>query len=201
MSSKQHVIELPRRWKLGDALNGTLHRTALMALAALVIGHWAEHLAQARQNWRLHWPREQSLGLLGLAFPWLVRSEQLHYWIALGMVLGLLVLGPEFTGPARAWWDVTLGIQLWHHLEHMLLSGQSLLGMHLLGRAVPTSILQLALPRVELHLAYNALVTLPMAIAVYLHARRRQPRETELRCTCARPLRVRRAEYTAVGDR
>jgi len=138
MSGKQHVLEFPRRWDIWVALNGRLHRPALMALTALVIGHWGEHLVQAWQIWGLHWPRERSLGLLGMAFPWLVKSEQLHYWIALVMLLALLVLRPAFTGPARAWWDAALWIQVWHHLEHLLLFGQVLLGVYLLGRPVQT---------------------------------------------------------------
>jgi hypothetical protein len=137
----------------------------------------------------LHWPREPSFGLLGLAFPWLFKSEQLQYWIALVMLFALLVLRPAFTGPARLWWDVALGIQVWHHLEHLLLFGQVLLGLHLLGRPVQTSLFQLVFPRVELHLAYNALVTVPRAIALYLHARRRQQQGMEPRCTCWRSLR------------
>jgi hypothetical protein len=188
MQAKQYAVELPYRQRFRDALNGRFHRPALIALAVLVVGHWGEHLAQAFQIWGLHWPRERSFGLLGLAFPWLVNSEQLHYWIALAMLAGLIVLRPAFTGPARTWWDVALGIQVWHHLEHLLLFIQVLLSTNLLGRPVPTSLLQLAFPRVELHLVYNAIVTVPMVIAVCLHMRRRQPEGTEPGCTCSWPL-------------
>jgi hypothetical protein len=193
MQAKPYAIEGPHRQRVRDALNGRFHRTALIALAALVVGHWGEHLAQAFQIWGLHWQRERSFGLLGLAFPWLVKSEQLHYWIALAMLAGLVALRPAFTGPARAWWDVALGIQIWHHLEHLLLFGQVLLSTNLLGKPVPTSLLQLAVPRVELHLVYNAVVTVPMVIAVCLHMRRRQPEGTESRCMCSRPLGQRHA--------
>lgn len=193
MQAKQYGIDHPRRQRIKDALNGRFHRLALIALGALVIGHWAEHLVQAFQVWGLDWPRERSLGLLGLAFPWLVKSEQLHYWIALAMLAALIMLRPAFTGPARTWWDVALAIQVWHHLEHLLLFGQVLLSLHLLGRPVPSSVLQLAVPRVELHLFYNAIVTVPMVIAVCLHMQRRQPGAREPRCRCSQPFGRRHA--------
>jgi hypothetical protein len=55
---------------------------------------------------------------------------------------------------------------------------------------VPTSVLQVFLPRVELHLFYNSVVFVPMVIAMYYHLR---PSESELAasvCGCARPLAV-----------
>jgi hypothetical protein len=113
--------------------------------------------------------------LLGLVLPWLVKSEQLHYWIALVMLVGPLALRPAFTAPARTWWDVALGIQAWHHLEHLLLFGQVLLTTHLLGKPVPTSLLQLAFPASSCIWSTTTIVTIPMVIAVYLHVRRREP--------------------------
>jgi hypothetical protein len=84
------------------------------------------------------------------------------------MLAGLILLRPGFTGEARRWWTVALVIQWWHFVEHFLLLIQAQTGDHLLGRPVPTSVLQLVFPRVELHLAYNALVFVPMAYAVLL---------------------------------
>jgi hypothetical protein len=52
---------------------------------------------------------------------------------------------------------------------------------------VPTSILQLVLPRVELHLFYNTIVFLPMVIAVYYHLRPSRDEAELMTCTCARP--------------
>jgi hypothetical protein len=46
-----------------------------------------------------------------------------------------------------------LWIQVWHHFEHLLLLMQAVTGANLMGKPVPTSIAQLVLPRVELHLA------------------------------------------------
>lgn len=39
--------------------------------------------------------------------------------------------------------------------------------------------------RVELHLIYNALVFIPMVIAMIYHARPTQAERGEMRCTCA----------------
>ena len=106
-----------------------MHRTALVGLSAvglsaMVIGHWAKRLARAWQVWGLLWPRERSLGLLGLTFSWFAKSEQLHYWVALVMLVAGLVLRLGPTEPAPAWWDVALGLLFWHHVRHFLLCAQ-----------------------------------------------------------------------------
>ena len=44
-----------------------------------------------------------------------------------------------------------------------------MLGHNLFGRPVPTSLMQLWVPRVELHLFYNTIVFIPMVIAMYYH--------------------------------
>lgn len=152
------------------ALNGRRHRAALMLFTVIVLAHWAEHLTQAFQIWGLGWTTPQARGVLGLPFPWLVRSEWLHYGYALVMLVGLWALRHGFTGPARRWWTIALAIQFWHHLEHLLLLAQASTGMHLAGSA-PSSLLQLLFPRVELHLFYNTVVTVPMVVAVLLHWR------------------------------
>ena len=64
---------------------------------------------------------------------------------------------------------MALGIQFFHHIEHPLLQTQAILGHNLFGRPVPTSIVQLWVPRVELHLFYNTIVFIPMVIAMYYH--------------------------------
>ena len=53
-------------------------------------------------------------------------------------------------------------IQFFHHIEHGLLQIQALIGHNLFDRPVPTSIVQLWVPRVELHLFYNTIVFIPM---------------------------------------
>ena len=167
------------------ALNTRYHQAALGVFLFIVLAHWAEHVAQAIQIWVMGWPVPQARGLLGEAFPWLIKSEWLHYGFALVMLVGLILLRPGFTGRARTWWNVALGIQVWHHFEHLLLLIQATIHHNLAGRPVPTSILQFFFPRVELHLFYNGIVFIPMVIAMYLH-RRPSPAEREvMACTCA----------------
>ncbi|TDQ00350.1 hypothetical protein [Labedaea rhizosphaerae] len=166
-------------------LNTRGHKAAMVIFGLIVVGHWAEHVAQAWQVWVLQWPRPKSGGLLGLAYPWLVSSEWLHYGYAVVMLAGLLLLRPAIGGRARKWWSAALWIQVWHHFEHLLLLVQALTGSYLLGRAVPTSVVQLIFPRIELHLFYNALVTIPMVVAMVLHLRPRPEERDFLRCSCA----------------
>jgi hypothetical protein len=172
------------------ALNGRYHRTALTVFMVIVLAHWAEHLVQAYQVWVLDRPRPAARGVLGQVFPWLVTSEWLHYWYAIVMLVGMFLLRPGFAGRARAWWTVALVIQFWHHIEHLLLLIQAQTDTFFFGGSVPTSVAQVIIPRVELHLFYNSIVFIPMVIAVYLHLR---PNEGELRatsCTCGRRDRV-----------
>ena len=168
-----------------DLLNGPYHKAALLCLLAITVAHWAEHVFQAVEVFVLGWPRPQALGALGLLWPALVTSEWLHYAIALVMLVALVVLRPAFRGEARFWWNIALVIQIWHHAEHALLLSQALTGHYLFGAAVPTSILQLLFPRIELHLFYNALVTLPMVVAMLEHRRPRPAVRPRVTCTCA----------------
>jgi len=165
-------------------LNGSRHRAAVAVFGIVVLAHWAEHIVQAIQIWGLGWPRPKARGLLGEPFPWLIQSEWLHYGYAIVMLVGLWLLRPGFTGRSKTWWTIALAIQFWHHIEHLLLLVQAQTGHYLLGRAVPTSILQLYFPRVELHLFYNSVVFLPMVIAMYLHLRPSPAEKAAASCTC-----------------
>ncbi len=166
-------------------LNTRWHERAMWAFAAIVLGHWAEHLFQAYQIWVMGMPRPHAMGALGMVWPWMVHSEWLHYGYAIVMLVGLVLLRPGMAGRARTWWTVSLAIQFWHHIEHALLLTQAQTGWRLAGRAVPTSIVQLWLPRVELHLFYNAIVFVPMVIAMVYHLRP-SPAEAEgMQCSCA----------------
>jgi hypothetical protein len=165
-------------------INGRHHRAALNGFLFVVIAHWAEHLVQAYQIWVLGMARPQARGVLGQFFPWLVKSEWLHYGYALIMLIGLFLLRPGFVGRARTWWTVALVIQFWHHIEHLLLLIQAQAGVNFFGAAQPTSILQLALARVELHLFYNSVVFIPMMIAMYLHLRPNRAELAESSCNC-----------------
>lgn len=166
-------------------LSGARHRMAVNVFMVVVLAHWAEHLAQAYQIWALGWTLPQSRGVLGLQFPWLVKSEWLHYGYAVVMLVALVVLRHGFTGRARRWWGAAMWIQAWHHVEHLLLLIQALTGAYLLGAAKPSSIAQLVVPRVELHLFYNTIVFIPMVVAMVLHLRPTPQEQALMHCACA----------------
>lgn len=176
---------LRHRWTAGlMAANTRWHRLWLGLFMVVVIGHWAEHIAQALQIYVGGWPRPEANGVLGLVWPWLITSELMHYGYAVVMLVGLAALRQGFGSSSRSWWSAALYLQAWHHVEHFLLLVQSSTGSFLLDAGVPTSIAQLIVPRVELHLFYNAVVFAPMVVAVVLHMRRAQPTQRPLGCTC-----------------
>jgi len=167
-------------------LNTQWHERALQGFMVVVLAHWAEHLLQAFQIYGLGWPVPQARGALGYFFPYLVTSEMLHYGYALVMLTGLWMLRSGFTGALdRKWWTIALSIQFFHHIEHFLLQGQYLLGQNLFGKPVPTSIVQLWVPRVELHLFYNTIVFIPMMIAMYYHMFPPPAAARQQQCSCA----------------
>jgi hypothetical protein len=160
----------PEQTRFVDRVNGQYHEIALRIFMVIVLAHWAEHLLQAFQIYALGWPVPAARGLLGYYYPWLIQSEVLHYVYALVMLAGLWLFRPGFTGIMdRRWWTVALAIQFFHHIEHALLIAQATLGRNFFGRPVPTSIIQLWVPRVELHLFYNSIVFIPMMIGMYYH--------------------------------
>jgi len=166
-------------------LNGSYHERALQVYMFIVLAHWGEHLLQAFQIYALNWPVPEARGLIGYFYPWVVRSETLHYGYALVMLVGLWALRSGFTGVQdRRWWTVSLAVQFFHHIEHLLLIGQAALGVNLLGRPVPTSLVQLWVPRVELHLFYNTIVFVPMVIAMYYHMFPTGLEARTQKCTC-----------------
>ena len=152
-----------------SVLNGPWHKRAMLIFLVIILAHWAEHLLQAYQVYVLGWPRHHSHGAIGLLAPWLDTSEWLHYGYAIVMLVGLVVLRPAFVGRARVWWSIALTIQVWHFIEHGLLLGQVMVQRNLFNSSVPVSLLQLVVPRIELHLFYNAIVFIPMLIAMFNH--------------------------------
>lgn len=172
------------------SLNTRWHEFALQLFMVIVVAHWLEHIFQMTQIWVLGWSRPEAHGMLGLAQPWLVKSETLHYGYALAMVVALGVLLPGFRGAARTWWITALVLQFWHHIEHLLLIVQAQIGQNFFGGDVPTSVLQVWFLRPELHLFYNTVVTLPMIIAVLLHLYAERDAQQRVSCTCARRGRV-----------
>jgi hypothetical protein len=168
-----------------DRINGEWHKPALQLFMFIVLAHWAEHLAQAAQVYILHWPRPSANGVLGLWFPWLIKSETMHYGYALVMLAGIWMLRKGFEGRSRMWWMIAFWIQFWHHIEHGLLQGQAIFGQNLFNSPVPTSIIQLWIPRVELHLFYNSVVFIPMVIGMYYHMFPPEGEEPSHKCACA----------------
>jgi len=151
------------------ALNGAWHRRAVLVLLVIALAHWLVHVIQAFQVFALGLPRPEARGVLGEVWPWLAESEWLHFVLNGLLLVGLLLLRPGFRGAAREWWTAALGIQIWHFFEHTLLLGQNLSGHFLFGKGQPTSILQLVVPRMELHLYYNGVVMVPFLAAICCH--------------------------------
>src|SRR3982750_3912352 len=171
---------------LYESLNSRWHRAALLTFAAIVLFHWAEHIVQAYQFFVLHWPRPMWMGILGMYYPWLMKTEALHYGFALVMVIGLWVLRKGFVGTSHKWWMASFWIQFYHHSEHAILFYQANTGHYWFGGKVPTSIGQIWIPRIELHLIYNTLVFLPMVVGMYYHMYPPANETPSIACACAR---------------
>ena len=169
-----------------EKLNSVWHERGLQLFMAIVLAHWAEHLVQAYQVYVMAWPRTKAGGVLGLWYPWLVQSETLHYGYAIVMLIGLWVFRKGFTGVSGTWWTISLAIQFWHHIEHFLLITQSTIQYNFWGSPVPVSVLQLVFPRVELHLFYNTIVFIPMAIGMYYHMFPPESEKHQAVCSCSR---------------
>lgn len=172
-------------WSWVQKLNGPWHKRSLQVYLVIVLAHWAEHLAQAVQIYILGWPVSQSRGFLGHWYPWMVESEFLHYAYAIVMLVGFWILRHGFVGRSRIWWMIAFWIQFWHHIEHAILQGQAIVGQNLFGSPVPVSLVQLWIPRVELHLIYNTIVFVPMLIAMFHHMFPTTEEEAHHACGCA----------------
>lgn len=144
------------------------HALYVKVFALIVILHWTEHLVQAAQIYLLGWPIAAAGGILGVWFPWMITSELMHYGYAIVMLVALWCLRNGFEGRVRQWWMLSFALQFWHHIEHLLLLIQATIGSNLGSSPVPMSILQFFVPRVELHLFYNTIVTIPMIVAMAL---------------------------------
>src|SRR5215470_1562351 len=79
-----------------EKLNSVWHERALQLFMAIVLAHWGEHLFQAYQIFVMGWPRPKANGLIGLWYPWLIKSEVLHYAYALVMLAGIWILRKGF---------------------------------------------------------------------------------------------------------
>jgi hypothetical protein len=149
----------------------TRDKVGIWAFAALLAAHWLEHAFQAYQVYVMHMERSCALGMLGMRYPWLVRTESLHFGFAVVTTVGLLMLWHVFAADGRTWgwWTAATLISIWHLFEHSLLFYQATVHHNFFGSPVPTSIIQLFVPRIELHLFYNSLVTIPIVVAMVLN--------------------------------
>ena len=164
---------------------GHRHGLMLKVFVGIMIAHWLEHIVQAYQVYVLGYERHHAMGLLGQVCPWLVHSEWMHFGYAILTYLGLVFLRDSFSGSGRFWWDTAVLIQTWHLFEHTLLFIQAQGRFILWGAAEPTSVLQLFFPRIELHLFYNSVVTVPIVVAMVLQSR---PSPRLAAASSARPL-------------
>jgi hypothetical protein len=155
--------------------NDRKYTIMLKIFVVLMVAHWLEHLVQAYQVWGLGYERHHAGGILGQIFPWLMHSEWLHFAYAVLTFAGLLLLYRAFAGPALVWWKVALIVQAWHLVEHSLLFAQAQGGFLLWGAKEPTSVVQLFFPRIELHLFYNSVVTIPIVVAMLLRWKSMSP--------------------------
>lgn len=147
-----------------------------LAAFMIVVGvHWVEHLVQVAQIYLMRTPVPQALGLLGGVWPQLVSSEWLHFTYNLAVLVGASLLLRLFGGSARTWWAVGVWVQVWHFFEHGLLFAQAQGGFTLFGAETQSSVVQLLIPRVELHLFYNAIVTLLLGVAFVQRKRKDIP--------------------------
>lgn len=128
---------------------------------ALMIAHWLEHLFQAYQVYVMHMDRACALGMLGMKYPWLIRTESLHFGFALFTFVGIIYAGWHYFESkfATKMWALGLVTAAWHLFEHVLLFSQAVSHSYLFGRSQPISIIQLIVPRIELHLFYNSIIT------------------------------------------
>ena len=61
-------------------------------------GHWGEHWLRHTRFMSWGGRGRRPMGMLGLWYPWLIKSEALHYGYALVMLIGIWVLRKGFTG-------------------------------------------------------------------------------------------------------
>ncbi len=186
MAATTGAVKVKAHATFMERLNSDQHEMALRAFMAIVLAHWMEHLVQAVQIYVLGWPPPEARGVIGYFLPWVIKSETLHYGYAVVMLIGLWILRKGFTGKRdHFWWTVALSIQFFHHIEHAILQAQAIVGHNLMGRPVPTSLVQLWVPRVELHLFYNTIVFIPMVIALYHHMFPAAAETVRPKCTCS----------------
>ncbi|AUC61804.1 hypothetical protein AA637_11890 [Cyanobacterium sp. HL-69] len=121
--------------------------------------HLFEHFTQIIQVYILGWERSQSLGIIGLLFPILIRSEILHYLFSLFNVIFFLPLARQNT----YYYTATI-LAILHHNEHFGLLLQSIFKEYWFGGNKPMTFLEQFIPRIELHFIYNLIVLSPIIV-------------------------------------
>jgi hypothetical protein len=152
--------------------HGKEHKRLLALYMAVVVLHACEHILQLYQFAVLGWARPASGGLLGLWAPQLAMSELLHFGYNSFQLVGLLALLGGFKGRARTMWIIATCLQGWHWFEHALIQMQWITKLYLYNGPKQMSVLEILLPRIELHFLYNMIVLIPTVIAVYPYARK-----------------------------
>lgn len=142
------------------------HTRMLWLYVALVFGQWLDYLTQVYQVYILGWQLKAVSGLFGLWFPDLVEAEVLHFGYNLLLFVGIFLLRNGFRGHARTYWNLMMAVQTWHLMEHTLLQLQQLTRQYPFDATEPTGMLQLWIPRVELHFLYILAVLVLMSIAI-----------------------------------
>jgi hypothetical protein len=150
---------------------GHHHGLILKVFVGIMIAYWLEHLVQAYQVYVFGYECHHAMGLLGQVYPWLAHREWTHLGYAILIYLGLVFLRDNFSGSGRFWWDTALLIETWHLFEHTLLLIQAPGRLTFWGATEPTSALLLFFPRIELHLFYKSVVTVPIVVAMVLQSR------------------------------
>lgn len=142
----------------------------------IMVAHWLEHLFQAYQVYVMHIDRACAFGMLGMKYPWLVKTEILHFGFAVLTTLMFVVAGRRYFRNELAikFWALGLMSSIWHLFEHYLLFVQALTHNYLFGKSVPTSIIQNFFPRIELHLFYNSVITVLMVAALITESKYRK---------------------------
>ena len=101
--SKQDAFSAPiNASAFYEKINREWHKPALQLFMFVVLAHWAEHLAQAFQVYVLNWPTPEARGVLGMWFPWLIKSELLHYLYAVVMLVGIRSIACRLRASERA---------------------------------------------------------------------------------------------------
>src|SRR5260370_4791596 len=94
----------PDRTTFVERVNGQYHELALRTFMVIVLAHWAEHLLQAFQIYALGWPVPEARGIVGYYYPWLIKSETLHYGYAVIILAALWLFRPRFPGGQHRQW-------------------------------------------------------------------------------------------------